>query len=402
MVREIATAEQLSELIRVGSGYLYNDFGGSDPKACPIHAVGCRWVRKMLTSTSGRLTVPKLWGDDLDGLVAEVRSRGKVYAFCGSEPGLRNGSPRLDTSEPRPSPPSKLHAPTQPVQPSLADGFHVTTENREVLVSSPYRLQFDSKPRTNSLKSAIGNAVATLKAKPGEILEAVYTSEVTDLVDAENVLLYNVGTGRFAAAAISGLRVERVYARPPGAKGEEHHHRYALVPADSVSRHWKRERLLARASGILLPRMDEMSKPDAAWLGVRKSAPSDARSYDGHYALDIGLTVGEHEKCRPADVVKPLVDGLVAGLQAHDGSEASVVTRRLSTRLGLESEYVSRLLHDQSRAWLGTRRLLWARAEGLQWNPGDDVCVSVTLRVCRDDVPQWRMGFELHTVGALD
>ena len=145
-----------------------------------------------------------------------------------------------------------------------------------------------------------------------------------------------------------------------------------------------------------------MSKPDSVWIEVRRSVPSDSRPHLGYYALDIELTVGTLDMIRPADIVKPLVDGIVAGLHAHDGRDAEVVTQRLAGRLGLDPEYVSRLLHDDSRAWLGTRRLLWTRADGVQWNPGDDTCVSATLRVHRDSERQWRMGFQLHTVESLD
>ena len=86
MVREIRTAEQFSELIEAGVGYLYNDFGGQQPKLCPIHAMDCRWIPSMLRPATGKLGVPKLWSTNLDELVAEIVKRGKVYAFCGSEP----------------------------------------------------------------------------------------------------------------------------------------------------------------------------------------------------------------------------------------------------------------------------------------------------------------------------
>lgn len=402
MIREILTAEQLSDLIEAGVGYLYNDFGGRDPKLCPIHAIGCRWVPSMRRPKSGRLGVRKLWSNDLDALIAEIGARGKVFAFCGSEPGLGTRA-----AQPIPGPPTQRAASgprlTSPLEKqSESDHFQVRAEGSEVTVSSAYRLQFDDKPRTKAFKAAIGVAVATMAASGDQMLEAVYTSDVTDAVDAENVLLYNVGTGRFAAAAIAGLRVERVYAKPRGELSCIHHHRYALVPVHSASTNWRRVRLLTQVTGLHLPRLDAMSKPDSVWLEVRRSVPSDSRPHLGYYALDIELTVGTLDTLRPADIVKPLVDGIVAGLHAYDGRDAEVVTQRLAGRLGLDLVYVSRLLHDDSRAWLGTRRLLWTRADGVQWNPGDDLCVSLTMRVNRDSEPQWRMDLQLYTVESLE
>ena len=92
--------------------------------------------------------------------------------------------------------------------------FDVRASTGVVIVGSDYRLQFDNKPQTTALKRAIGDAVAELSAGPAEMLEAIYTSASADLVDAENVLLYNVGTHRFAPATRLGLRFERIHSVP--------------------------------------------------------------------------------------------------------------------------------------------------------------------------------------------
>ena len=81
MIRDIRTAEAMRELIDAGEGYVYNDFGGGDPKLCPIHSITCRWVVTMLKPASGRLTYTKIWADTIEELTAEVSRRGKVYAF---------------------------------------------------------------------------------------------------------------------------------------------------------------------------------------------------------------------------------------------------------------------------------------------------------------------------------
>ncbi len=403
MIREIRTSEQLLELIRSGVGYLYNDFGGRDPKMCPIHSMGCRWIPTMVRQPSSRLGVPKLWSDDLDALVAEVRRRGMVYAFCGSEPGLAGGGRPDPPRAPNPAPPaprgeaSPMDRPWKREQ-VRGPEFRVQVEPGVVTVESAYRLQFDDKPATKALKDEIGAAVTTLVAGPGQMLEAVYTSASRDVVDAENVLLYNVGTGRFAAASHEALRFERVYAEPPGGPHVLHHHRYAVVAADSASRYWRRGELVVEGNNLHIDRLDAFSKPDSVWWATRQAAPDGARPHTDLYALDLVLEVGPAGGVRPADIVKPLVDGVIAGLHAHDGRDAEVVTTRLAGRLGQPVETVAALLADDRRAWLGVRRLLWPRAEGIQWNPGDDACVSASLRVRRQDGPGWRLGFRLHAV----
>jgi hypothetical protein len=403
MIREIRTAEQLIDLMRSGAGYLYNDFGGRDPKMCLVHAMGCQWIATMIKPPTGRLGVPKLWSDTLAELLAEVERRGKVWRFCGSEPALGRGGPARPPAQAgiqRPPADRTNHCSMAGTRASSHD-FQIRCEPGVVVVTCAYRLQFDSKPQTAALKAAIGDAVAALVAGPGQMLEAVYISASRESVDAENVLLYNVGTGRFAATAREGLRFERVFAEPPGSPEIAHLHRYAIVPLDSESQHWRRGRLVVEAAGLRLPRLDAFSKPDAVWLATRQRAPAGAHVHSGPYSLDLTLEVGAGDSVRPADVVKPLIDGLVAGLQAHDGRDRSVVTSRLSRRLSLPTDTVAALLYDETRAWLGRRRLLWPRADGIQWNPSDEDCVSATLRVRPGGGPGWQLGYGLYDVTSL-
>lgn len=63
MIETIRTREELERVIARGTGYLYNDFGGRDPKLCPVHAVRCTWVESMTRVKPGTLGVKKLWGD---------------------------------------------------------------------------------------------------------------------------------------------------------------------------------------------------------------------------------------------------------------------------------------------------------------------------------------------------
>lgn len=401
MIRDVRTAESLRELIDAGQGFIYNDFGGRDPKMCPIHSITCRWVPTMLKPASGRLGVGKVWAESIEELIAEIDRRGKIYAFCGSEPGLGRGTPAAPATA-RPSQP--VRAPADAAQLDTLDTeprFHIEHSERVVSVSSEYRLQFDEKPQTKRLKQAIGEAVARLRPAPGEILEAVYTSAVTDLVDAENVLLYNVGTGRFAGCAQEGVRFERVHAAPSGAPEIRHHHRYAMVSVGSASSNWRLTDAFVRVGDVAIPRLDAMSKPDQVWFAVAQAAATGAHPHEGHYALEMMLELGPGERARPADIVKPLVDGIVAGLHSHDGRDLQLLASRLATRMGLPEEEVSERLMDPSRAWLGTRRLLWPRADGLQWNPGDDGCVSATLRVRHAGSAGWRLSFGVFGVEAL-
>jgi hypothetical protein len=60
MVRRIQARAELVAFIDAGEGYLYNDFGGRDPKMCPIHRARCRSLSLMLAVREGKLSVGKL------------------------------------------------------------------------------------------------------------------------------------------------------------------------------------------------------------------------------------------------------------------------------------------------------------------------------------------------------
>src|SRR4030067_538679 len=106
------------------------------------------------------------------------------------------------------------------------------------------------------------------------MLEAFYISVARESVDAESVLLYNGGRGRFAATAREGLRFERVFAEPPGSPAIAHLHRYAIVPLDSDSHHWRRGGLLGAVArgGRRRPPGTRRARPVGGPVQTRRKA----------------------------------------------------------------------------------------------------------------------------------
>jgi hypothetical protein len=281
------------------------------------------------------------------------------------------------------------------------DDFRIECDERarSVAVLSRYRLQFDSKPETLALRDAIHGATPVLVAGDDELLEAVYTSESRDPVDAENVLLYNVGVGGFARAARAGLRFERVVGRHPS--GAAHHHAYGIAPLASGSHLWRPRRMALEVRGVVIPRLQEGSSPDELWLALRRALPAVDSPVMGRFGLELAIRLSTEDTVHPAAVVKPLLDGVVCAMQTHDGRDLIEASTRLARRLGLPREEAERLLMNRDCAWLGFRRLLWTRAEGIQWNPGDDLCMTCTLRVTRGTETLWRLDARLFEVEPL-
>jgi hypothetical protein len=87
-VRTIATRAELLEVIRGGTGYLYNAFPSKQRNDCPVHRIDCEAVRAMLDVKDGKLAIPKLWSGSVTDLVREIRRQGLVFEYCQLEDNL--------------------------------------------------------------------------------------------------------------------------------------------------------------------------------------------------------------------------------------------------------------------------------------------------------------------------
>ncbi len=79
--------------------------------------------------------------------------------------------------------------------------------------------------------------------------------------------------------------------------------------------------------------------------------------------------------------MRPALDGVISAFHGHDGSELDELSQRLGRALGADPASVARSLMNDSEAVLGKRRLLWPRATGVQWNPGDDRSLAAEVHV---------------------
>jgi hypothetical protein len=272
----------------------------------------------------------------------------------------------------------------------LAPEFAVVLNDARdaVEVWSTERLPFEPKGWMLDLRSELRAALRQMRARHGAVLAAVYGSQVDTFCDVENVLVYNVGAGNFAATGAVGLRLERGYfcPAPPTGLGDaaRHYACYSLAPPGQGFACWGRGTVLAQWSGVAVSPLSETTKPGLVWHALRRAALDVVPREDPLAPFGLELVVGAtgHERPAPAKIVKPLVDGVIAALHAHDGSALDDVSERLHAQLPDESASdIAGLLVDESAAALGQRRLLWPRMSGVQWNPADDLCVAIEVRI---------------------
>jgi hypothetical protein len=143
---------------------------------------------------------------------------------------------------------------------------------------STVRLPFEPRGWLVDLRSELRHAVRLLTgaAGTGHHLAATYTSVDRYRVDAENVLLYNVGTAHFGRPAL--LRIERRWEAPPdppvALDGEGlHHHRYS-VGAGVLPGAWTTAGLVVQWDTGPLAASGHLSSAATVWAAVRGARPS--------------------------------------------------------------------------------------------------------------------------------
>ncbi|HYM14498.1 MAG TPA: hypothetical protein VEZ14_02985 [Dehalococcoidia bacterium] len=239
-----------------------------------------------------------------------------------------------------------------------------------------------------------------------KVLHAVYVSPVTDHCDVENVLFYNIGTGAFRQAMSNGVRFERSFSRVPVpprwmTADAQHYQAYRLQGAVDGFSHWVRGATVATWDGVELPPLTSSTKVAAIWRAITmaRSGIQVERTLDGRFGLHVVVEMPQPAAAQGvSSLMKPLLDGLISAFHRHDGSREAELSQRLATQTGSKAHEIARLLGTDGMAALGTRRLLWVRGRGVQWNPRDDDCVAgdVAIRASRGE--RWSISGALFEV----
>ena len=385
-MRRVATEPEFEAIRAAGAGFIFNDFtSGADPQYNVLHAASCRWLARM------NLGVAKIhFNADEDPATWINRTKGpegigwKRCATCG---GVAGG--RAATS-PRPAAQQVLTPTVAPEYLVLAPG----AADAAVRAWSATRLQFQPRAWQVDFKRQIAEAVSQLRARDNELLHAAFASAEGEGFDIENVLFYNVGAGCFSASCADGVRFERAFEVPaPPAGTFAHHHRYEIVPGDGGFRHWRLTRVVAELETARFRGLGTSSKPPLAWQAAKHGVVqvSDRLAERDVYAARLTLEVPQGALVNVAGIAKPLLDGLLAGLDQHDGSELDYLAGVVAGELGSDPREVADLLMTADGAVFGPRRLLWRRGAGVQWNPADDLCVAVEILVRRVRDLDWRI-----------
>jgi hypothetical protein len=272
--------------------------------------------------------------------------------------------------------------------------FLILTDRTAVRSWSVRRLPFEAKGAMATYRAALRDGVGQLNPSVG--LHCVYSSASDDFCDTENVLLYNVGMSAFGHVTSEGLTFERSFSVPPPPhelSGPSLHSCIYTTGDDwRAFRNW--ETTESVVSGVA-PIPSREAKAADWWWACEPRSPAAQDLTGSMFGLRVKVS---NPRRSTGSLLKPMLDGLIAAL--HDDPDASAESvHRLAVYLGVEPISVSKRLSIAGP--LGSRTVVRAFRDGLQWNPADDLCVACTVEVVSEPGPG-RIEWELLRMSAMD
>ena len=248
----------------------------------------------------------------------------------------------------------------------LETAFEISATSSVVEFWVSTRLPFEPRGTMRHARDELRKTLVGLNCPPDFRLVAEYTSGITDFVDVENVLLYNVGTGVFSHTSAQGLHVRRNYLTPPISPAGcqfQHYHRYSFEPEESPPS-------LTPACIFSIRGMTSGTKPHEVWWAMCSGTTASIPAIAGRFRLDIELP---SRGGNIAGLVKPLLDGIICAMHPASAINQEAILR-LAARTTWPEAIIKRHLEQPPLPVLEARKVLNVYREFVKWDPADELC----------------------------
>jgi len=282
-------------------------------------------------------------------------------------------------------------------------------EENALEVWSEKRLPFEPQEWLVDLRAEIRTALRDLKCGPHQLLHAIYGARNIEFCDIENILLYNVGGGHFASLARYGIRLERsfTYPNPPEfmLTQKPHYHHYTAADTDTGFINWRVGQILAQWDNVIIPQLSSSTKIPSIWYPISTNSMKvihNPKEEPKHFGLKVIISAQANKAINIANLVKPLLDGIISSFHAHNRENIEILSQRIGVSLGQNPDDIAKLLCRKDRAILGQRQLVWLRKSGVQWNPSDDCCLAFEVVVQTHKDKDWLISGSLFEIDYMD
>lgn len=199
-------------------------------------------------------------------------------------------------------------------------------------------------------------------------LSATLITDDTSAYDVQKVLFHNVGNTHFNHLCSKGLTFRRQKRKFPENFSYAYHHRYDMVPLNLETPDRPAD------LSFKLDQLKTTTRVAEIWNGAKfakKGAPLEP--IQGNFMLRIAIRA-DHKCPGLTNIVRPLIDGIVASLSSDPRPMKEEVLEHLSIETGRSLSTVKLMLHDTTYCPLGHRQLVQPFRDTVKWNPDDQRC----------------------------
>jgi hypothetical protein len=246
-------------------------------------------------------------------------------------------------------------------------------------------------PSQVELRAQLRTGIRVIVPNDGKCLYAAHATARLDSFDLENVLFYNIGAANFAHIARNAIRFELAPRLSSG-----HEWSYALEATECTFKHWRlSEAVVKWNKQPIANTLSGGTKAGVYWRAIKSAQVTlHTRELLGQFALRIRLRAPLGPRAiNLAGLMKPLLDGLIAGFHSHGKEIEQELLLRIASQIG------PAVSEKQIRQWMTAAGPLGARIlfGKSGWNPRDNDCVAVELMVERESQNTcWSWSESLH------
>jgi hypothetical protein len=281
--------------------------------------------------------------------------------------------------------------------------FEVEATRREVRAWSSRRLPFEpdrvvGAPWLIDFRIELRAALRALEPAAGDILVAEFASKDDLRFDVENVLFYNVGADAFRHVARDGISFARraLEVAPTRSSWAHYTHRYTLRSVADAEAQRDDHVVLASWTAVAIDAFGSRPSASAAWYPMREadvlvhSLAERGRRIAVRLTVDVPTASG----ATAADLMKPLLDGVISSFHAYVGQDQDELARRIGAQLHVAPDRIGALLGSSDTGVLEPRNVVKRWSTGVQWDPADDRCDAGVIIVNRS-AGGWRLSGEI-------
>jgi len=255
--------------------------------------------------------------------------------------------------------------------------FKILSINNAVIGEANFRLPFEPKLHAKEYRDRLRDEIRKLDISNDTLLKATLKTSNKQFFDVENVLFYNLGTSCFKKCSVNGVFME--YEELDNGLT---YHKYSISNINDIL-DCKRDAIAQLEFNI--DKMNTSSKPFEYWFASHNGScrmAKDKWRKNEEFGLFIKI-ISNREKYNIVNLIKPMVDGVIARFHSDINLEANAIQYLCDTNK-CEKMKLTEFLMNKNSNLLGERNLLKTYRSGVMWNPEDELCKELLIIPIKD------------------